>query len=86
MQACRSSSISGHRRNVAIRNVELELGVAQRGAIVDLHVRENAQMVQRAPAYPVRTKFTFARETPTVDIIKRHFCKLVMAQERSKER
>ena len=35
---------------------------------------------------PVRTRFTFARETPTVDIIKRHFCKLVMARERSKER
>ena len=36
--------------------------------------------------YPVRTKFSFARDTPTVDIIKRHFCKLVMARERSKER
>ena len=33
MWTCRSSSISGHRRGVAIRNVELELGVAQRGAI-----------------------------------------------------
>ena len=34
------------------------------------------KMVQRAHAYPIRTKFTLAHETPT--IIKRHFCKLVI--------
>ena len=37
-------------------------------------------MVQRAPVISGKNKV--ARETPTVDIIKRHFCKLLVAQER----
>ena len=52
---------------------------------VDL--RETCQTVQRAPVIRKEQSLRLlSRETPTFDIIKRHFCKLVMARERSKER
>ena len=48
---------------------------------------ETCQMVQRAPVIRKEQSLRLlSRETPTFDIIKRHFCKLVMARERSKER
>ena len=43
-------------------------------------------MVQRAPLIRGEQSLSFARWTPTIDIIKRHFRKLVMARERRNEK